>query len=698
MPIDNDPTEDEEEPYQSRPIASTSHNVRDITVDKDEHFEDPWIEDDFDFTVLDADTTTLHDHYEPPRRNPLNTNMTNSSTIRSPGKDRERQKHIAIDLTVDTSPKPPRKSQTVKEADKSRNVSLPALGATGMQHPWSKDVRRVLKDIFHLDGFRSNQLEAINATLAGQDTFVLMPTGGGKSLCYQLPALVDSGKTRGVTLVISPLISLMTDQVDHLHELGIDAMFINSDLSAAERQERFARLRQNEVSCRLLYVTPEAVSRSNQLCAVLEQLDRRRNLARIVIDEAHCVSQWGHDFRPDYTELHKLRTRFPSVPIIALTATANRAVREDVKYQLHINHCKEFTQSFNRANLNYEVRPFVKDMIGVMANIIKDEFQNKSGIIYCLSRNDCENVAKDLTLKHGIPAMYYHAGMPKDERLRVQRLWQAGKAKVVVATIAFGMGIDKANVRFVFHFTLPKSLEGYYQETGRAGRDGLPSKCILFYAYRDKSKLERLIESSDGDKRQKDMQKALLQKVVAYCENKSDCRRVQVLQYFGETFDAANCHQQCDNCRSGLKFHALDVTDLAAAAVNTVRQLCEYGGPVTLRYCVDVFRGSKSAKIVQNGHHEIDGYAYGKDLARGDADRLFILLVSKKALMEYSVANGMGFPSTYVKVHHVVVSFRLTYSVVLKRGKPPKSWKRLSYKCRATLPSPSSLLVHLDKA
>lgn len=667
---------DEEEFYQHRPIASTSRNAQTITIPDDEYESDSWF--GFDWDAVDQ-TTGNQGQYSRPN----NLNTTQSSPIRGAGKNRDRGKQIDvdIDLTIETPPKTQRRSQTVPDADKARKVSLPVLGAIGMNHAWSNDVRRVLRDVFHLDGFRPNQLEAINATLAGQDTFVLMPTGGGKSLCYQLPALVDSGRTRGVTLVISPLISLMTDQVDHLHELGVDAMFINSDLSAGERQQRFADLRRDDVSCRLVYVTPEAVQKSNQLVTVLEQLNRQHQLARIVIDEAHCVSQWGHDFRPDYKELGVLRTRFPAVPIIALTATANSTVREDVKTQLRIGGCTEFTQSFNRANLNYEVRPFVKDLVSVMAQIIKDEFKNKSGIIYCLSRNDCENVARELLDKHRISALSYHAGMPKDERLRVQRMWQAGNAKVVVATIAFGMGIDKPNVRYVFHHTLPKSLEGYYQETGRAGRDGLPSKCILFYSYGHKQKLERLIESGEGSKEQKNQQKALLQKVIAYCENKSDCRRVQVLQYFGESFDVQNCRQQCDNCRSGVKFHALDVSDLAATAVSMVQRLTEYGEQFTLRYCVDVFRGSRGTKILTNGHDQIDGYAVGKDMARGDVDRMFILLVSKRALVEYSVANNMGFPNTYVRVRFPRGD-NLIGSVALKRGKLHRSGKRSCCRCR----------------
>ena len=641
-PIDDDPTEDEEhEPYD-RIFAD---------VEDAENSDAEWFGEDIDVSMLEDHPGTV----KGARRIPLadiDATTNSSPPVRPVGK--KGSKSMTIDLTEDLSPRQTdgqkSLSQSTKEKDKSRKVSLPNLGERGMDHPWSADVRRVLRDVFHLDGFRKNQLEAINSTLSGSDTFVLMPTGGGKSLCYQLPALVDTGKTKGVTIVISPLISLMTDQVDHLHDLDIDAMFINSELSAADRRDRFEQLRQPYVTCRLLYVTPEALSRSNQMNSALDNLNNRNMLARIVIDEAHCVSQWGHDFRPDYQQLGGLRQRYRHVPFIALTATANNAVKIDVKHHLGIEGCNELSHSFNRPNLSYEVRPFVKDMVGVMAKIINEEYRNKSGIIYCLSRNDCENVAKELTTKHRIPAQYYHAGMDKDEKLLVQRRWQAGEAKVVVATIAFGMGIDKANVRYVFHYSLPKSLEGYYQETGRAGRDGKFSRCIMFYTYRDKAKLERLIDSGEGDARQKQNLKQSLQKVVAYCENKSDCRRKQVLAYFGENFEAVDCKQRCDNCQSGSNFHALDVTQLAASAVKIVQNVGAYGQQVTLLYCIDVFRGSRSSKVVQSGHTEIEGFAVGKDMARGDVERLFHLLVSKQAIQEYTVVNGMGFPSTYVKV------------------------------------------------
>lgn len=658
MPIDEiDPTEDEEDYLDDtealiRAAEQMDDDIQVVEAFENENYDQGWVDEHFDGSLLE----THQPIRSTTRRRPLADidPTTNSSSPIRPAGRRDRPKRDAIDLTLSSPPiensQTKRHSQTAKETTKTLRVSLPNIGEPGMDRPWSADVERVLHGTFHLDGFRKNQLEAINSTLAGNDTFVLMPTGGGKSLCYQLPAMVDSGKTQGVTIVISPLISLMTDQVDHLHELGIDAMYINSELSAGDRRDRFASLRQDRVTCRLLYVTPEGLAPNSQMTSTLDQLDARGLLARIVIDEAHCVSQWGHDFRPDYKQLGELRRRFPNVPFIALTATANAAVKADVKHNLGIDGCDEFSHSFNRPNLSYEVRPFVKDMVGVMAKIINEEFRGRSGIIYCLSRNDCENVATELATKHRIAAVYYHAGMDKHDKLKVQRDWQAGRAKVVVATIAFGMGIDKPNVRYVFHYSLPKSLEGYYQETGRAGRDGKLSKCIMFYTYRDKSKLERLIDSGDGDWQAKKVQKELLQKVIAYCENKSDCRRKQVLAYFGENFDAAQCKQRCDNCRIGGNFEALDVTHLACLAVQVVQSCSDFAQQVTMLYCTDVFRGSRAQKVMQNGHNEIDGFGAGKDLSRSDVERLFHLLVSKQAIEEYTVVNGMGFPSTYVKV------------------------------------------------
>ena len=521
-----------------------------------------------------------------------------------------------------------------------------------LQHPWSRDVKAAMKERFHLRGFRQNQLEAINATLAGKDAFVLMPTGGGKSLCYQLPSIISSGRTRGVTIVISPLLSLMQDQVDHLQKLKIQAFLINSEVTADHRRLIMESLRHPKVEqfIQLLYVTPEMISKSQAIVNVFKDLHRRGKFARIVIDEAHCVSQWGHDFRPDYKLLGDIRQQFHGVPAMALTATATENVKVDVIHNLGIKGCEVFTQSFNRPNLTYEVRSKgkAKDVLESMANTINSTYKGQSGIIYCLSRQNCEDIAEKLRTEYGVNAHHYHAGMEPREKTTIQKQWQAGKYHVIVATIAFGMGIDKPDVRFVIHHTIPKSLEGYYQETGRAGRDGKRSGCYLYYGYQDTSALKRMIDDGEGSWEQKDRQRKMLRNVVQFCENKSDCRRVQVLLYFNEPFSRDDCNGGCDNCNSTSSFETQDFTDYAVSAVKLVKHLEREN--VTLLHCVDVFRGSKTKKIIDGDHTRIPEYGVGASLERGEIERLFYRLLSEDAIAEHNVVNKAGWPSQYVHV------------------------------------------------
>ncbi|CAO1635097.1 unnamed protein product [Parajaminaea phylloscopi] len=526
-----------------------------------------------------------------------------------------------------------------------------------MNYVWSRDVAKALRRTFGLREFRSNQLEAINSTLNGQDVFCLMPTGGGKSLCYQLPAVIDSGRTQGVTVVISPLLSLIHDQVRHLLDLTVPALMLTGDMQGPKREFAITELFSKDPTTRLLYVTPEFVGRSRQAMDIFTYLSRKQKLARFVIDEAHCVSQWGHDFRPDYQTLGKLRQEFPGIPVMAMTATANHRVKADVVASLGIKGCKVLEQSFNRGNLHYEVREKnQKTVVADIAKFIQSSHKGQCGIVYCLSRRACEEVADRLTRDHGLQAQHYHAALSKQDRLAIQESWQAGEFRIIVATIAFGMGIDKGDVRFVVHHTLPQSLEGYYQETGRAGRDGKSSTCVLYFNYKDTNVIKRMIDDGEGTTEQKEQQHANLRRVVQYCMNRNDCRRAQVLQYFGEVFPPEACHHTCDNCCKSAREQAeiQDVTVQARQAAELVRDLTRRSssskGGHTMLHFVDVFRGSQSRSVRDKGHHQHKFAGAGSSLNRGDVERLFQHLTIREIFNERSEVNAMGFANAYLEL------------------------------------------------
>ncbi|KAJ2977657.1 hypothetical protein NQ176_g4247 [Zarea fungicola] len=541
-----------------------------------------------------------------------------------------------------TSRKPPTLPTQILPQSK-----VPAIPPALMKFPWSPDVQRMLKDRFRMKGFRQNQLEAINATLAGRDAFVLMPTGGGKSLCYQLPAVVRSGRTRGVTIVVSPLLSLMQDQVNHMKALGIQAVAFNSECSADYKRQVLSAFDQRtpENFIELLYVTPEMFNNNIKFNQALDNLYRNGKFARLVIDEAHCVSQWGHDFRPDYKTIGQNRKNFPNVPLMALTATATQNVIVDIKHNLDMKHCQVFSQSFNRPNLYYEVRPkgSSANCIATITDLIHTHYAGKTGIVYTISRKQTETVAKKLRAQ-GITACHYHAGMPVPEKAAAQNSWQTGRVKVVVATIAFGMGIDKPDVRFVIHHGLPQSLEGYYQETGRAGRDGKPSDCILLYSKGDIRVLKNLIEKGEGAFEQKERQLVMLNKVTAFCDNQSDCRRAEVLRYFGEDFSSAQCQKRCDNCKSNKVFEQKDFSACGRSAIQVVR--CQR--KLTASQCADILLGKKYPDGVDQLSDDFFGDARG--LMKHEVIRVIDKLLAEKAFAESNVVSKFGAATQYLQM------------------------------------------------
>jgi ATP-dependent DNA helicase Q1 len=420
--------------------------------------------------------------------------------------------------------------------------------------PWSDEIQSTLGSTFGLGSFRPLQLSCINAVMSRKDVILIMPTGGGKSLCYQLPAVMN----HGVTLVISPLVSLMEDQLMSVRKYGIESQMLNASSSKQHVNNVYGDLiDKNNTSLKILYVTPEKVSKSKVLMSNLEKAYENNRLSCIVIDEVHCTSQWGHDFRPDYKVLGILKRQFPWTPVMGLTATATDVVLEDCKKILNLKTCLVFKASYNRMNLFYEVRekPTAhKDQMSDMAEIVKRKFTKQSGIVYCLSQKDVEQVCVDLCDRN-ISASCYHANMPPADKTKVHTLWLANKIQVIVATIAFGMGIDKKDVRFVIHHTLSKSMENYYQESGRAGRDGLPAVCVLYYKLGDMFRQSGLTYKEHAGLRN-------LYSMMKYCINDTRCRRYLIASHFGEVWKQTDCDKMCSICQRGSTIVTEDVTSI----------------------------------------------------------------------------------------------------------------------------------------
>ena len=451
-----------------------------------------------------------------------------------------------------------------------------------------------LKHFFGYDRFRPGQRQIIATALEGRDQLAIMPTGGGKSLCFQLPALLADG----LTVVVSPLIALMQDQVAALQANGIAATFINSSLSLEEARARAAEILAGETQ--LVYVAPERLL-SDRFLAFLDRVQKARGLTGFAIDEAHCVSEWGHDFRPEYRQLQLLRYRYPKVPVLALTATATERVREDIVQQLMLREPHVHVASFDRPNLYYEVRVKQRRSYFQLLDFIRKE--PGSGIIYCLTRKNVEAIAERLQTD-GVEALPYHGGMDAETRTENQTRFIRDDARVMVATVAFGMGINKPDVRFVVHSDLPRNLESYYQEAGRAGRDGEPAKCMLFFGPGDIRTVEFLIDRKPDPDEQR-IARQQLRQVLDYAEG-TECRRTIQLGYFGEHF-TGGCGN-CDNCLSPKPIE--DRTIEAQKFLSCVARCRERFGAA---YIIDVLRGAKKQKIAQNGHHELSTYGIGKD-------------------------------------------------------------------------------------
>lgn len=459
------------------------------------------------------------------------------------------------------------------------------------------ELLHTLKQTFGYSAFRPLQREIIESTLAGEDVFALLPTGGGKSLCFQLPAL----HRKGLTVVVSPLIALMKDQVDQLQAAGVAATFLNSSLGAAEAKARLRGLHNGEY--RLLYAAPERLMLDNWK----ENL-RSWNVSALAIDEAHCISEWGHDFRPEYRQISQLRGMLPDIPVMALTATATERVREDIVKHLALRDPAVFVASFNRPNLSYRVIP--KDQaVKQIVEFVKKR-RNESGIVYCASRAATERLADSLQGK-GIKARPYHAGLSAEERAENQEAFLRDDVPIICATIAFGMGINKPNVRWVIHHDLPKNVEGYYQETGRAGRDGLPADCVLLFSPGDAAKQTHFIDEMTNPQ-EKEIARAQLRKMLHYAET-AQCRRVDLLEYFGEEFEG-ECNA-CDNCLEPRDtYDGTTVSQKFLSCICRIRQAGGFG--VGMNHIIEVLTGADTEKIRRWNHHTLSTYGIGKDRSR----------------------------------------------------------------------------------
>ncbi|XP_064962548.1 ATP-dependent DNA helicase Q-like 2 isoform X3 [Musa acuminata AAA Group] len=508
----------------------------------------------------------------------------------------------------------------LEECEASKNTaqvdSSVATDDWSADFEWDSRAEDIRFNVFSISSYRANQREIINAVMSRRDVLVIMAAGGGKSLCYQLPALLCDG----VALVVSPLLSLIQDQVMGLTTLGIPAYMLTSTTSKEHEKLIYKSLEKGEGELKVLYVTPEKISKSKRFMSKLEKCHHGGRLSLVAIDEAHCCSQWGHDFRPDYKNLGILKIQFPTVPLIALTATATYKVQVDLMEMLHIPKCVKFVSTINRPNLFYKVHEkssVGKVVIDEIADFIRGSYsKNESGIIYCFSRKECEQVAKELRGR-GISADHYHADMDVIAREKVHLLWSKNKLQVIVGTVAFGMGINKPDVRFVIHHSLSKSMETYYQESGRAGRDGLPSECVLYYRPGDVPRQSTMVFYENAGLQN-------LYDIVRYCQSKRNCRRGAFFQHFGEPIQ--NCNGMCDNCAYEAEVKELDATYHAKVIVSLLHEIQENDQRATMLQLVERFK----VKIKELG----DSIQPVSDLKKEELEQLIVQLLLEHVLKE----------------------------------------------------------------